>query len=145
MGLSIADADLNVNHLQMGCYGIGVSRIVAAAIEQNYDEKGIIWPKSISPFQIALVEIDGHKNEPVRSFASEIYRAMKRNSVETILDDRNAKLGNKLHDWELMGIPNIAIIGKKEAENNIVTFKKRNDSEKESLSIDQLISKIGAD
>ena len=70
---------------------------------------------------------------------------MKRNSVETILDDRNAKLGNKLHYLELMGIPNIAIIGKKEAENNIVTFKKRNDSEKESLSIDQLISKIGAD
>ena len=70
---------------------------------------------------------------------------MKRNSVEIILDDRNAKLGNKLHDWELIGIPNIAIIGKKEAENNIVTFKKRNGSEKESLSIDQLISKIGAD
>ena len=145
MGLSIADADLNVNHLQMGCYGIGVSRIVAAAIEQNYDQKGIIWPKSISPFQIALVEIDGHKNESVRSFSNEIYQAMKRNSVEIILDDRNAKLGNKLHDWELMGVPNIAIIGKKEAENNIVTFKKRSGSEKESLSIDQLISKLDAD
>jgi prolyl-tRNA synthetase len=129
----------------MGCYGIGVSRIVAAAIEQNYDVKGIIWPKSISPFQIALVEIDGHKSESVRSFSNEIYQAMKRNSVEIILDDRNAKLGNKLHDWELMGVPNIAIIGKKEAENNIVTFKKRSGSEKESLSIDQLISKLDAD
>jgi threonyl-tRNA synthetase len=70
---------------------------------------------------------------------------MKRNSVEIILDDRNAKLGNKLHDWELIGIPNIVIIGKKEAENNIVTFKKRRGSEKESLSIDQLISKISTD
>jgi threonyl-tRNA synthetase len=70
---------------------------------------------------------------------------MKRNSIEIILDDRNAKLGNKLHDWELIGVPNIAIIGKKEAENNIVTFKKRSGSEKESLSIDQLISKLDAD
>jgi prolyl-tRNA synthetase len=129
----------------MGCYGIGVSRIVAAAIEQNYDEKGIIWPKSISPFQIALVEIDGHKNGPVRSFSNKIYQAMKRNSVEIILDDRNAKLGNKLHDWELMGVPNVAIIGKKEAEDNIVTFKKRSGSEKESLSVDQLISKLDGD
>jgi prolyl-tRNA synthetase len=129
----------------MGCYGIGVSRIIAAAIEQNYDEKGIIWPKSISPFQIALVEIDGHKNESVRSFSNQIYQAMKKNSVEIILDDRNAKLGNKLHDWELMGVPNMAIIGKKEAENNIVTFKKRSGSEKESLSADQLISKLDAD
>jgi prolyl-tRNA synthetase len=145
MRLSIADADLNVNHLQMGCYGIGVSRIVAAAIEQNYDQKGIIWPKSISPFQVALVEIDGHKSEPVRSFTNKIYQVMKRNSIEIILDDRNAKLGSKLHDWELMGIPNIAIVGKKEAENNIVTFKRRNGSEKQSLGIDQLISKIGKD
>jgi threonyl-tRNA synthetase len=94
---------------------------------------------------VALVEIDGHKSEPVRSFTNKIYQVMKRNSIEIILDDRNAKLGSKLHDWELMGIPNIAIVGKKEAENNIVTFKRRNGSEKQSLGIDQLISKIGKD
>lgn len=142
MKLSIADANSKIKHLQMGCYGIGVSRIIAAAIEQNYDESGIIWPKSISPFEIAIIEIDGHKNESVKSYCNQLYQTMNKNNVEVILDDRESKLGNKLHDWELMGIPNMIIIGKKEAENNTVTHKKRGDTEKVSLSIDQLMSKI---
>jgi prolyl-tRNA synthetase len=142
MGLAIADADLKQNHLQMGCYGIGVSRIIAASIEQNHDDNGIIWPKNLTPFKIVLVEIDGHKNESVKSYSSEIYQVIQKSGIEIILDDRNSKLGNKLHDWELMGIPNVVIIGKNEASSNIVTFKQRGSSEKESLNIEQLMSKI---
>jgi prolyl-tRNA synthetase len=142
MGLAIADADLKQNHLQMGCYGIGVSRIIAASIEQNHDDNGIIWPKNLTPFKIVLVEIDGHKNESVKSYSSELYQVIQKSGIEIILDDRNSKLGNKLHDWELMGIPNVVIIGKNEASSNIVTFKQRGSSEKESLNIEQLMSKI---
>jgi len=125
MNLSIDNAELKKCNIQMGCYGIGVSRIIAAAIEQNHDENGIIWPVSISPFKIVIIEIDGHKNEHVRLFSTDLYEELNSKGIEVILDDRNAKLGNKLNDWELIGVPNIVIVGKSEAENNAVTFKKK--------------------
>ena len=125
MNLSIADSENNNHFLQMGCYGIGVSRIIAAAIEQNYDTNGIIWPKSISPFDVVLIEIDGDKNEDVRKYSESIYEMLINREIDVILDDRNAKLGNKLHDWELIGVPQFIIIGRSEAQNNEVTYKKR--------------------
>ena len=96
MNLSIADSENNNHFLQMGCYGIGVSRIIAAAIEQNYDTNGIIWPKSISPFDAVIIEIDGDKNEEVRKYSESIYEMLINRNIDVILDDRNAKLGNKL-------------------------------------------------
>ena len=125
MNLSIADSENNNHFLQMGCYGIGVSRIVAAAIEQNYDANGIIWPKSISPFDVVLIEIDGDKNKNVREYSENIYEMLIDKELDIILDDRNAKLGNKLNDWELIGVPQFIIIGRSEAQNNEVTYKKR--------------------
>tara|TARA_Y100000768_G_scaffold388512_1_gene384867 strand:- start:458 stop:1714 length:1257 start_codon:yes stop_codon:yes gene_type:complete len=138
MKLSIADSDSKICHLEMGCYGIGVSRIIAAAIEQNHDENGIIWSTSMAPFKFVLVEIDGHKNENVRQFCEKIYEDLLNKKIEIILDDRDIKLGNKLSDWELIGIPNILIIGKKEAENKSVTFKKRGDKKKNNFSVNKL-------
>ncbi len=138
MNLSVTDADSNTRYLEMGCYGIGVSRIVAAAIEQNHDENGIIWPISIAPFEFVLVEIDGHKNENVRSFSNMIYEDLLEKGVEVIFDDRETKLGHKLNDWELIGIPNIIIVGKSEAENKAITFKKRCDKNKKSFSFNEL-------
>tara|TARA_B100001093_G_scaffold121877_1_gene114669 strand:+ start:631 stop:1887 length:1257 start_codon:yes stop_codon:yes gene_type:complete len=139
MNLSISDAESKICNIEMGCYGIGVSRIIAAAIEQNYDDKGIVWPTTIAPFKIVIIEIDGHKNESVRLYSSELYEGLSVKGVEVILDDRNSKLGNKLNDWELIGVPNIAIVGKSEAENKSVTFKKRGQDDKSSLSIEDLI------
>ena len=144
MNLSIADAESKICNIEMGCYGIGVSRIIAAAIEQNHDDKGIVWPATIAPFKIVIIEIDGHKNESVRIYSSELYEKLSAKGVEVILDDRNSKLGNKLNDWELIGIPNIAIVGKSEAETKSVTFKKRGQDDKSSLSIENLI-KITSD
>ena len=144
MNLSIADVESKICNIEMGCYGIGVSRIIAAAIEQNHDDKGIVWPATIAPFKIVIIEIDGHKNESVRIYSSEIYEKLAAKGVEVILDDRNSKLGNKLNDWELIGIPNIAIVGKSEAETKSVTFKKRGQDDKSSLSIENLI-KITSD
>ena len=126
----------------MGCYGIGVSRIIAAAIEQNHDENGIKWPASITPFKIVIIEIDGHKNDPVRLCSNDIYEQLTKKGIEVILDDRNAKLGNKLNDWELIGIPNIVIVGKSEAESNSLTFKKRGQTDKTTLSTEDLIKII---
>ena len=139
MNLSIADVESTICNIEMGCYGIGVSRIIAAAIEQNHDDKGIVWPATIAPFKIVIIEIDGHKNESVRIYSSELYEKLSAKGVEVILDDRNSKLGNKLNDWELIGIPNIAIVGKSEAETKSVTFKKRGQDDKSSLSIENLI------
>jgi prolyl-tRNA synthetase len=139
MNLSIADAESKMCNIEMGCYGIGVSRIIAAAIEQNHDDKGIVWPATIAPFKIVIIEIDDHKNESIRLYSGELYERLSAKGVEVILDDRNSKLGNKLNDWELIGIPNIVIIGKSEAENKSVTFKKRGQDNKTSLSIEDLI------
>ena len=144
MNLSIANAESKICNIEMGCYGIGVSRIIAAAIEQNHDDKGIVWPATIAPFKIVIIEIDGHKNESVRIYSSELYEKLSAKGVEVILDDRNSKLGNKLNDWELIGIPNIAIVGKSEAETKSVTLKKRGQDDKSSLSIENLI-KITSD
>ena len=138
MNLSIADSENNNHFLQMGCYGIGVSRIIAAAIEQNYDTHGIIWPKSISPFDVVIIEIDGDKNEEVRKYSESIYEMLINRDIDVILDDRNAKLGNKLHDWELIGVPQFIIIGRSEAQNNEVTYKKRGAAEKDTLKHDEL-------
>ena len=144
MNLSISDVESKICNIEMGCYGIGVSRIIAAAIEQNHDDKGIVWPATIAPFKIVIIEIDGHKNESVRLYSSELYEGLSAKGVEVILDDRNSKLGNKLNDWELIGVPNIVIVGKSEAETKSVTFKKRGQDDKSSLSIENLI-KITSD
>ncbi len=129
-------------NLLMGCYGIGVSRIVAAAIEQNNDDKGIIWPSSISPFDIALIEIDGHKDKTIRDFTTTIYKKMKELNIDVIYDDRDSKLGSKLTDWELIGIPTLAIIGSKEVKNNVVTLKNRIKDTKIEITIENLLDKF---
>tara|TARA_Y100000590_G_scaffold453141_1_gene597616 strand:- start:808 stop:2064 length:1257 start_codon:yes stop_codon:yes gene_type:complete len=128
--------------LFMGCYGIGVSRIVAAAIEQNNDERGIIWPSSISPFDVALIEIDGHKEKSIRDFTSKVYKKMKELNIDVIYDDRESKLGNKLNDWELMGIPKVLIIGSKEVKNNVLTLKDRMKDTKTEINADEVYSQI---
>ena len=128
--------------LFMGCYGIGVSRIVAAAIEQNNDERGIIWPSSISPFDVALIEIDGHKEKSIRDFTSKVYKKMKELNIDVIYDDRESKLGNKLNDWELMGIPKVLIIGSKEVKNNVLTLKDRMKDTKTEINAEEVYSQI---
>ena len=138
MNLSIPDSENNLRSLQMGCYGIGVSRIIAAAIEQNHDSNGIIWPKSISPFDAVIIEIDGNKNDAIRQYSSTLYENLMNKGHDIILDDRDAKLGNKLNDWELIGIPNFIIVGKSESNQNNVTFKRRGESDKSALSMDDL-------
>ena len=142
MKTKVSTKDSKTVNIFMGCYGIGVSRIVAAAIEQNNDERGIKWPKPISPFDAMIVEIDGHNNSKVRNFSETIYNNLKKKGVDLLLDDRDLKMGNKLNDFELMGIPYAIIIGSKEAEKSITTIMTRKDSSKTSASPEDIFKII---
>ena len=127
---------------EMGCYGIGASRIVAAAIEQNHDEKGIIWPKSLSPFQVALVEVNSKDNKNVKGKCSEIYQLLKDNNIETLWDDRDKRPGVKFADMEVIGIPMTIIVGERTLETGQIEIKKRKDEKPELVSHQDLLSLV---
>jgi len=142
MKAKVTTKDSKTVDMFMGCYGIGVTRIVAAAIEQLHDNKGIKWPASITPFNTVIIEIDGHKNSNVRTYCESVYESFIEKDIETIYDDRDANLGKKIKDWELIGIPNIVIIGKNESNNNTVIFKKRSSESKSEMDINDLLDEV---
>ena len=113
----------------MGCYGIGVSRVVASAIEQNHDEQGIIWPDSIAPFQIALVPLNMHKSELVAECAEQLYKDLAAAGYDVLLDDRNGRPGVKFADIELIGIPHRIVIGERSLKEGKLEYKGRRDSD----------------
>ena len=142
MKAKVTTKDSKTVDMFMGCYGIGVTRIVAAAIEQLHDNKGIKWPASITPFNTVIIEIDGHKNSNVRTYCESVYESFIEKDIETIYDDRDANLGKKIKDWELIGIPNIVIIGKNESNNNTVIYKKRSSESKSEMDINDLLDEV---
>ena len=142
MKAKVTTKDSKTVDMFMGCYGIGVTRIVAAAIEQLHDNKGIKWPASITPFNTVIIEIDGHKNSNVRTYCESVYESFIEKDIETIYDDRDANLGKKIKDWELIGIPNIVIIGKNESNNKTVIFKKRSSESKSEMDINDLLDEV---
>jgi prolyl-tRNA synthetase len=111
----------------MGCYGIGVTRVVAAAIEQNHDERGIVWPEPIAPFHVSLIPINLQKSERVRETAERLYLELQAAGVEVMFDDRDARPGVKFADDELLGIPHRLVVGDKGLERGIVEYKSRAD------------------
>jgi prolyl-tRNA synthetase len=109
----------------MGCYGIGVTRVVAAAIEQNHDERGIVWPLPIAPFQVSLIPINLQKSERVRETAERLYAELTAAGIEVVYDDRDARPGVKFADDELVGIPHRVVVGDKGLERGVVEYKPR--------------------
>jgi prolyl-tRNA synthetase len=126
--------------MEMGCYGIGVSRIVASAIEQNNDEKGIIWPESIAPFQLALVPLNMHKSELVAEKTEELYKQLKQLGVDVFMDDRNERPGFKFADMELTGIPHRLVISDRGVKNGTLEYKGRSDAENQDISLEDGIA-----
>ena len=125
----------------MGCYGVGVSRLVAAVIEQNHDEKGCIWTKSTTPFMVDII-VSNSKNEDEKNMGEKIYEELKASNVEVILDDRiNARFGFKIGDFELLGFPYAIIIGKKLSEG-IVEIVDRKTLLKTEVKIEEVVSEI---
>ncbi len=129
-------------HPEMGCYGIGASRIVAAAIEQNHDEKGIIWPKALAPFEVAVVEVNPKKKEEISNQCSDIYNLLKENDIEVLWDDREKRPGVKFNDMEVIGTPITVIIGERTLETGEIEIKKRLDEKPQLVSHQDLVSTI---
>ncbi|WP_214051004.1 proline--tRNA ligase [Morganella morganii] len=124
----------------MGCYGIGVTRIVAAAIEQNFDDRGIIWPDAIAPFQVALLPMNMHKSYRVKEVAEKLYANLTAQGIEVIFDDRKERPGVMFADMELMGIPHTIVIGDRNLDSGVVEYKYRRSEDKSLIALDDVVS-----
>ena len=124
--------------MEMGCYGIGVSRIVGAAIEQNFDERGIIFPQAIAPFEIAIVPIGIGKSEAVKAVAEKLHQSLQAAGVDVLLDDRDERPGVAFADMELIGIPHRVVIGDRGLKEGIVEYQGRRDAAAEKVSVSEL-------
>ena len=126
--------------LYMGCYGIGVTRVVAAAIEQNHDEKGIIWPEPIAPFEVVLVPLISNKSPRVREVADRLYAELTNAGVEVLYDDREARPGVKFADAELIGIPHRIVIGERGLDAGKLEYRGRRDAESTDIEIENAVA-----
>ena len=139
MGLSVQH-DNTQKVIEMGCYGIGVSRIVAAAIEQNHDKDGIIFPKNISPFYCSLISINEKKSETVKDKSLEIYKHLRDRKIDVFYDDRGVTPGVKFSDANLMGNPYQIVISEKNLDKNVLEIINRKDQSKSEISEKDLLS-----
>lgn len=144
LNATVLDENGKATIMEMGCYGIGVSRVVAAAIEQNHDDRGIIWPRAIAPFDIALVPLNMHKSEEVKKAAEALYNQLTDLGFEVLLDDRNERPGVKFADMELMGIPHRIVISDRGLKDNQLEYKGRVDAESQDIAVDAIIPFIQA-
>jgi prolyl-tRNA synthetase len=134
MNASVLDEGGKALTMFMGCYGIGVTRIVAAAIEQNHDAKGIIWPEAIAPFQVVLVAINYQKSAQVQETADALYRDFNAAGIDVLLDDRDARPGVKFADSELLGIPHRIVIGERSLKAGNLEYRHRRETESREIS-----------
>lgn len=142
LGCKVLGEDGKPFTVTMGCYGIGVTRVVASAIEQNFDEKGIIWPTAIAPFEIAIVPMNAHKSPRTLEAAEALYAELQDAGYDVLLDDRNERPGVKFSDLELTGIPHRIVIGEKGLDAGTFEYKGRRDAESSNLTKEELLIKI---
>lgn len=132
--------------LTMGCYGIGVTRVVAAAIEQNHDDRGIIWPDAIAPFQVAILPMNMHKSYRVQELAEKLYADLRAQGIEVLMDDRKERPGVMFADMELIGVPHTVVIGDRNLDNDDIEYKYRRSGEKQMIKtgdvLDYLVKAI---
>ena len=144
MKATVLDENGKAVTLTMGCYGIGVSRVVAAAIEQNHDDKGIIWPEAIAPFQLALLPMNAQKSEAVRETVERLYTELTAAGYEVLLDDRGERPGVMFADMELIGIPHRIVIGERGLQNGTLEYKGRRDAENQDIPLAGLFDFLAA-
>ena len=140
LNASVLDDNGKEKIMTMGCYGIGVSRVVAATIEQNYDDQGIIWPLTIAPFQLSLIPINMAKSEAVKTYCEELYQRLSNLGIEVLFDDRNLRPGMMFADHELIGIPHRLVVSEKGLKTGQLEYKSRIGVDNESIDIDQVES-----
>ena len=130
--------------MEMGCYGIGITRIVAAAIEQNNDERGIVWTDTMAPFTVVIVPMNYRKSDTVKAAADDLYAALQALGVDVLLDDRDERAGVLLNDSELLGIPHRIVIGDRALKEGMVEYQNRRASSAENVAIDAVAAQIQA-
>ena len=139
---TVLDAQGKATVMTMGCYGIGISRVVAATIEQNHDEKGIIWPESIAPFQLVIIPMNMHKSDTLKPVVEKLYQELKDNNIDVLLDDRKDRAGIMFADMELIGIPHRIVIGDRGLEKGMVEYKGRGDNDNTDIKLEDIVQFI---
>ena len=139
MGATVQDENGQNRVMEMGCYGIGITRIVGAAIEQNHDDNGIIWPGSLAPFDVVVVPINAHRSEAVREAAESLYDELRNAGLDVLLDDRDARPGVKFADAELIGVPHRVVIGDRGLAKGEFEYRYRRDSESRDLKREEVL------
>ncbi len=142
MKATVLDESGKAVEMAMGCYGIGVTRVIAAAIEQNHDDKGIIWPASLTPFDVVIVPIGMKKSGRVRQKVQELYDSLLAFGVDVLLDDRDERPGVMFADMELLGIPHRIVIGERGLDKGVAEYFHRNTGEQKDLSFDNLLETL---
>lgn len=142
MNATVLDQNGRAQVMTMGCYGIGVSRVVAAAIEQNHDDKGIIWPASIAPFQVALLPMKMSKSHRVREAVEKLYSDLTAAGIDVLLDDRDVRPGFMFADMELIGIPHRVVVGEKGLDQGTVEYRGRKETENSMIEIESIVSML---
>jgi prolyl-tRNA synthetase len=140
MGAHYLDADGRSQVMQMGCYGIGVTRVVAAAIEQNHDERGIVWPSAMAPFAVAIAPIGYDRSDTVRDCADRLHQQLVDAGIEVLLDDRGERPGVMFADLELIGIPHRVTIGERGLKEGIVEYQARRDAAATKVAAADIVS-----
>ena len=143
MGATYLDAEGQSHVIQMGCYGIGVTRVVAAAIEQNHDERGIVWPAAMAPFAVAIAPIGYDRSEAVRAMADRLHDELTGTGIDVLLDDRGERPGVMFADLELIGIPHRLTIGDRGLKEGIVEYQARRDTTPLKVPVAEILSFIG--
>lgn len=143
MQATVLDHDGNSVTPTMGCYGMGVTRLVAAVIEQNHDDNGITWPTPLAPFQLHIIALNGHKSDAVKEASEALYAQAVAAGVETLLDDRAERPGVKFAEADLVGIPHRVVIGDRGLKNGAVEYRLRSDAEATEIPLEDVLSKLG--
>lgn len=139
MNATVLDENGKTAVVEMGCYGIGVSRIVASSIEQNHDEKGIIWPDAIAPFEVAIVTLNAHKSPAVMEAAEVLYTQLRQAGYDVLLDDRNERPGVKFADMELIGIPHRFVVSDRGLTAGTLEYKGRSDADRQDIPVEEAL------
>ena len=143
MQATVLDHDGNSVTPTMGCYGMGVTRLVAAVIEQNHDDNGITWPTPLAPFQLHIIALNGHKSDAVKEASEALYAQAVAAGVEALLDDRAERPGVKFAEADLVGIPHRVVIGDRGLKNGAVEYRLRSDAEATEIPLEDVLSKLG--
>ncbi len=143
MNATVLDENGKTVTMEMGCYGLGVSRVVAAAIEQNHDENGIIWPDAIAPFQVAIVTLNAHKSPTVAEAGEKLYEQLRQAGYDVLLDDRKERPGVKFADMELIGIPHRFVVSERGLAAGTLEYKGRRDAEKQDVPVAEALPFLG--